>query len=254
MEEIDTVILAGGFGTRLSEKTTIIPKPMIKLGSDPIIIHIIKKYLKHGFTSFIINTGYKYNLINRYFNKKSLNKKKISEKSFKYVIKINNIVVNIKTIFTGLSTLTGTRLLKSKKFIKTDRFFLTYGDGLSDVDLNKLLNFHLRTKKIGTVTAVRPPARFGELEIKNNLVKSFKEKPQLNDGWINGGFFVFEKKFIDLITRSQNVMLERQPLETLTKTRNFIAYKHKGFWQCMDTLRDYNLLKKMNTFDAPWKK
>ena len=125
---------------------------------------------------------------------------------------------------------------------------------MSDINLQKLLKFHINNKSIGTVTSVRPPARFGELIIKSKLVKSFKEKPQLNDGWINGGFFVFEKKFINIIDEKKNVMLERQPLETLTKKKKFFAFKHTGYWQCMDTLRDYNLLKKMNTINAPWKK
>jgi len=254
MEKLDTVILAGGFGTRLNEKTRNTPKPMIFLGKEPIIIHIIKKYLRSGIQSFIICTGYKFKVINNFFNKKCFNKTKIGKNSYQYFIKLNKVKIKIKTIFTGYNTFTGTRLLKIKKFLETEKFFLTYGDGLSDIDLNKLLNFHNKNKKIGTITGVRPPARFGELLIKKNIVKNFKEKPQLNKGWINGGFFVFEKKFINIINKKRNVMLERQPLETLTKKKNLVAFKHNGFWQCMDTLRDYNLLKKMNTFDAPWKK
>lgn len=254
MENLDTVILAGGLGTRLSEKTKNVPKPMIFIGNEPIMFHIIKKYLKAGVKSFIICTGYKYNFINDYLKKKSFRKKKICKNSYEYLVKINSVHIVIKTIFTGQNTFTGTRILKIKKYIQTSRFFLTYGDGLSDVDLSKLLKFHIKYKKIGTVTSVRPTARFGELLIKKNIVKSFKEKPQLNEGWINGGFFVFERNFLKIINKKENVMLERQPLEALTKKKNLAAFKHKGFWQCMDTLRDYNLLKKMNTFDAPWKK
>ena len=253
MEKIDTVILAGGFGTRISEKTKIIPKPMINIGKDPIIIHIIKKYQKAGLKSFIIATGYKFNVINNFFKSKCLNYYKIGKNSYLFDYKIKRKIIKIKTIYTGQKTLTGTRLLMLKKYIKTKKFFLTYGDGLSDVNLNELLNFHNKYKKTATITAVRPPVRFGELIIKNDLVTSFKEKPQLNDGWINGGFFVFENTFFKIINKKINVMLERQPLESLTRKKKLIAFKHKGFWQCMDTLRDYNILKKLNKKNAPWK-
>ena len=253
MEKIDTVILAGGFGSRISEKTKIIPKPMINIGKEPIIIHIIKKYNKVGIDSFIIATGYKFNVINSFFKSKSSNFEKIGKNSFsfKYILKKKKI--NIKTIYTGQKTLTGSRILKIKKYIKTNKFFLTYGDGLSNVNLKKLLNFHNKHKKIATITGVKPPVRFGELIIKNDVVISFKEKPQLSDGWINGGFFVFENSFFKIISKKINVMLERQPLESLTRKKNLIAFKHNGFWQCMDTLRDYNILKKLNKKNAPWK-
>ena len=253
MEKIDTIILAGGFGSRISEKTKIIPKPMINIGNEPIIMHIIKKYNNAGIESFIIATGYKFNIINNFFKSKSLKYKKIDKNSFSFICKIKKGKINIKTVYTGLETLTGTRILKLKKHIKTNKFFLTYGDGLSNVNLNKLLNFHNKHKKIATVTSVRPPVRFGELTIRNNLVTSFKEKPQLTDGWINGGFFVFENNFFKIINKKVNVMLERQPLESLTKKKELIAFKHNGFWQCMDTLRDYNILTKLNKFNAPWK-
>jgi glucose-1-phosphate cytidylyltransferase len=253
VEKIDTVILAGGFGTRISEKTKIIPKPMINIGKDPIIIHIIKKYHKAGIESFIIATGYKFNVINNFFKSKCLNYDKIGKNSYLFDYKIKKKIIKIKTIYTGQKTLTGTRLLKLKKYIKTKKFFLTYGDGLSDVNLNELLNFHNNHKKTATITGVRPPVRFGELIIKNDLVTSFKEKPQLNDGWINGGFFVFDNTFFKIINKKINVMLERQPLESLTRKKKLVAFKHKGFWQCMDTLRDYNILKKLNKKNAPWK-
>ena len=254
MEKIDTVILAGGFGSRISEKTKIIPKPMINIGNEPIIMHIIKKYNNVGIESFIIATGYKFNVINNFFKSKSLQFKKIDKNSFSFVCKIKKKKINIKTIYTGQKKLTEKRILKLKKHIKTNKFFLTYGDGLSNVNLNSLLNFHNKHKKIATVTSVRPPVRFGELIIRNNLVTSFKEKPQLTDGWINGGFFVFENNFFKIINKEINVMLERQPLESLTKKKELIAFKHYGFWQCMDTLRDYHILKKLNKFNAPWKK
>ncbi len=254
MERLEALILAGGFGMRFSEKTKKVPKPMIKLGADPILMHIIKKYVRAGIKNFIIATGYKYNVIDKYFRSISIRKKKITKNSYLYLLNINRKKVEVKTIYTGLSTLTGTRILRMGNYINSDRFFLTYGDGLCDVNLYQLLDFHIKMKSIGTVTSVRPPARFGELVIKKNIVHSFKEKPQLKDGWINGGFFVFEKKFIKLINKNKNVMLERQPLETLTRMKKFSAFRHHGFWQCMDTLRDYNLLKKMNTVNAPWKK
>ncbi len=254
MEKLDTIILAGGFGSRISEKTKIIPKPMINIGKDPIIVHIIKKYHKAGIESFVIATGYKFNVINNFFKSKCISYENIGKNSYSFIYKIKNKKIRIKTIFTGQKTLTGTRILKLKKYIKTSKFFLTYGDGLSDVDLKKLLNFHNKQKKIATITAVRPPVRFGELLIKDDLVISFKEKPQLNDGWINGGFFIFEDSFFKIISKKINVMLERQPLESLTRKKNLIAFKHKGFWQCMDTIRDYNILSKLNTKNAPWKK
>ena len=254
MEKIDAIILAGGFGTRISEKTRVIPKPMIKIGHDPIILHIIKKYHRMGTENFVIATGYKYNLINDFFKKKSINYEKIDKNSYLFDLKIKNQRIKIKTIYTGQKTLTGTRILRLKKHIQSKRFFLTYGDGLSDVNLKKLLSFHYQNKKIATVTSVRPPVRFGELKIKNNSVVSFKEKPQLNDGWINGGFFIFENTFFEIIDKKNNVMLERQPLESLTRKRSLAAFKHRGFWQCMDTIRDYEILKKLNKKNAPWKK
>ena len=227
------VILCGGLGSRLAEETKLMPKPMVRIGSLPIIRHIINYYKSFGFNEFILATGYKKNILENYFK----NEKKI------------------KCIFTGNNTLTGGRLLRLKKyFSKNENFMLTYGDGLSNVDLKKLLKFHLKHKKIATLTSVKPPARFGEVFISGNRVSKFEEKSQLNQNWINGGFFVFEKKFIKLINKNKNVMLERQPLETLTRMKKFSAFRHHGFWQCMDTLRDYNLLKKMNTVNAPWKK
>ena len=175
------VILAGGFGTRLSEYTHKIPKPMVKIGKYPIIHHIINLYLKYGYNDFLIAGGYKYKFIQNYFKK----------------VKIKNI--NIKVINTGLNSLTATRLLKLRKYLSNSSFMLTYGDGLSSVNLKKLFKFHSTQKKLLTLTAVHPPARFGELKLVKNTVKSFKEKPQLNDGWINGGFFVVEPKFFQFI-------------------------------------------------------
>jgi len=217
------VILAGGKGTRISEYTKSIPKPMIKIGSKPILEHIINYYMSYGFKDFLIAGGYKYSIIKNYFKKK----KKI----------------NIKVINTGLESLTGKRLVKLEKELK-NTFMLTYGDGLSNVNLDKLLKFHKKNKKKITVTAVHPPARFGELTINNKLVKEFEEKPQLQKGWINGGFFVVEPEFLKFIG-NKNVMLERSPMTKAVKTKNLAAYKHSGFWFCMDTLRDKKVLEAM---------
>ncbi len=227
------VILAGGLGTRLSEYTKRIPKPMVKIGGTPILLHIIKYYMKFNLNDFIIAGGYKYSIIKNYFKKKKIKKAKI------------------KVINTGLNSLTGKRL-KTLEKILTETFMLTYGDGLSNINLNKLYNFHKKNKKKITVTAVHPPARFGEIEIEGNLVKTFQEKPQLQKGWINGGFFVIEPSFFKLIG-TKNEMLERGPISRATRKKTLAAYKHEGFWFCMDTVRDKlsleNMLKKKK---APW--
>mgnify|MGYP001230179389 FL=1 len=228
------VILAGGKGTRISEYTKSIPKPMIKIGSKPMIEHIINYYIKYGFRDFIIAGGYKYSVIKNFFKKKHNS-------------------VKIRVINTGISSLTGKRIMKLKNELK-NTFMLTYGDGLSNVDLNKLLKFHKKNKKKITMTAVHPPARFGELEIDNNIVKKFEEKPQLQKGWINGGFFVVEPEFLKFIG-NKNVMLERSPMKKAVKTKNLAAFKHGGFWFCMDTLRDKKVLEEMiKNKKSPWLK
>ena len=221
-----TVILCGGLGTRLSEETKKIPKPMVEIGKIPILEHIMRIYEKHGFNEFILALGYKKEKIVNHFKK---NKKR-----------------DIKFVDTGIDSLTGKRLLKLKRFLTGDEnFFLTYGDGLSNIDITKLLNYHKKNKKIATLSAVRPPARFGELTLKKNgLVAKFSEKNQINQGWINGGFFVFNRKVFDYLPKYQ-CMLEREPITNLTRNKQLIAFKHNGFWQCMDTLRDKILLNKM---------
>ena len=221
-----TVILCGGLGTRLSEETKKIPKPMVEIGKIPILEHIMRIYEKHGFNEFILALGYKKEKIVNHFKK---NKKR-----------------DIKFVDTGIDSLTGKRLLKLKRFLIDDEnFFLTYGDGLSNIDITKLLNYHKKNKKIATLSAVRPPARFGELTLKKNgLVTKFSEKNQINQGWINGGFFVFNRKVFDYLPKYQ-CMLEREPITNLTRNKQLIAFKHDGFWQCMDTLRDKILLNKM---------
>ena len=218
------VILAGGLGTRLSEYTKSIPKPMVKINGKPILIHIINHYLKYGFNDFYIALGYKGNFIKNYFKKKK----------FKYKLNL---------IDTGLKTMTGGRLKRLKKIIGDGTFLLTYGDGLSNVNLSKLIRFHNKNKKLITLTAVRPPARFGAIKIDGNNVKTFKEKSKLDEGWINGGFFVVESKFLNFI-KGDTTFLEKDPLESASRKKQLIAYKHHGFWQCMDTKRDKEILEK----------
>ena len=229
------VILCGGLGSRLSEETKLKPKPMVKIGKKPILVHIMETYKKFGFNDFILAGGYKYKFIEKYFQ--------------------NNKNFNTQVVNTGAKTLTGKRIFKLKKYLKKEKnFMLTYGDGLTNQNLSKLLNFHLNHKRIATITAVRPPVRFGELVLQKNKVKSFKEKPQAKSGWINGGFFIFKQEIFNFI-KNKNVMLEREPLNNLTKSKQLIAYQHNGFWQCMETMRDKrfleNLIKKKS---PPWTK
>jgi len=232
------IILAGGLGTRLYEYTNRVPKPMVKIAGFPILIHILKHYLKHGFKDFIIAAGYKNKIIKDYF-------KKFEKDGEPFVFKINNNKCNITIADTGQKTLTGGRLKRLKKYFKSNETFMfTYGDGLCDVNLKKLLRFHKKNKKLITVTAVRPPARFGEIKIKGNIVNSFREKPQTSEGWINGGFFVTNYKFFKYI-KNDNTILEKSPLEKACKNRNLSAYKFKGFWKCMDTLRDKQVLEEI---------
>tara|TARA_B110000037_G_scaffold165899_1_gene187634 strand:- start:399 stop:1100 length:702 start_codon:yes stop_codon:yes gene_type:complete len=219
------VILAGGYGSRLSEYTKTIPKPMVKVLGKPIIHRIIDHYIAYGHYEFYIALGYKGLELKKYFIKKR----------FPIKIKIN-------LIDTGKNTMTGGRLRRLGKFLD-ETFLMTYGDGLSNVNLNKLINFHKKNKKTFTLTAVRPPARFGVIKINGNYVNYFKEKNTLDEGWINGGFFVIEPHFLKYLKNDQT-FLEREPFEKLTKNRKLIAYKHNGFWQCMDTLRDKEILEK----------
>ena len=223
-----TVILAGGFGSRLSEYTEMIPKPMVEICGEPIILRILKHYSKFGYKKFIIATGYKSEVIKDYFQN---NRKNLSD-------------IEVKTIFTGKNSLTGTRVKKLSNYLKDENFFLTYGDGLSTINIKKLLNFHKKNKKSVTITAVHPPARFGELILNKAEVTNFEEKPQLQKGWINGGFFVLNKGFLNLITK-KNEMLERGPIKKAVKLSQVCAYKYEGFWHCIDTKRDKDLLEEL---------
>jgi glucose-1-phosphate cytidylyltransferase len=232
------IILAGGLGTRLSELTKTIPKPMVKVAGHPIIIHIISHYLKYGLNKFYIAAGYKGYIIKKYFK----NYRKNGE-FFRH--KIFNKACNIAIVDTGLNTLTGGRLKRLEKYIdKNENFLFTYGDGISSVNIKELIKFHNKKKKVITVTAVRPPARFGELVIKKNVVTSFKEKPQTNKGWINGGFFVANKSFLKFINGDKEI-LEKKPLEKASKFKQLNAFKHYGFWKCMDTIRDKQIIEQI---------
>tara|TARA_S200000501_G_scaffold378843_1_gene444144 strand:+ start:4697 stop:5401 length:705 start_codon:yes stop_codon:yes gene_type:complete len=219
------VILAGGLGTRLSEYTHSIPKPMIDINGKPMIYYIMKHYAKSGFKNFYVAIGYKGNVIRKFFKKKSYG-------------------WNINLIDTGKNTMTGGRLKRLKKYLGKGTFMMTYGDGISNVNLKKLLNFHKKNKKLVTVTAVRPPARFGVLKFNGNLVNYFKEKSKVDEGWINGGFFVMETDFLKFI-KNDKIYLERYPLEKTSKEKQLIAFKHQGFWQCVDTKRDLDKIRKI---------
>jgi glucose-1-phosphate cytidylyltransferase len=239
------VILAGGKGSRLSELTKEVPKPMVKIGPKPILIHIMTQYLKYGYKDFYILTGYKKKIIFNYFK----NFKKVNKK-FRYRIKKIDCYVTL--IDSGKNTMTGGRLKKINPFLKKgEEFLFTYGDGVGNINIKKLVNFHKKNNKLITVTSVRPPARFGEIIIKNDLAVSFKEKPQTDEGWINGGFFVARKEFLNLI-KSDKTILEKNPLEIATKKKQLSVYKHYGFWKCMDTIRDKviltNIYKKNNFY------
>ena len=252
------IILAGGLGTRLGSLTDSTPKPMVMIDNKPIIWHIMSIYSKFGINDFVIALGYKGDVIKDYFlnYKEKLSDFKINTKSGK-VNFFNETEEdwNINLVDTGLDTMTGGRIKRLKDFIDEENFLLTYGDGLSNVNILDLINFHNSHGKMATVTAVRPYARFGEIIIESKSVKSFKEKPQTDRGWINGGFFVLNKKFFDFIDNDASV-LEADPLEKITSMNEFMAYKHEGFWQCMDTPRDKDFLESVSkgNKEYPWLK
>ena len=253
-----TIILAGGFGTRLSEETIIKPKPMVEIGGMPILWHIMKTYSSNNYNDFIVALGYKGSFIKNYFINYMLHKSDISinlkSGNINYQRKIAEDW-NIDLIETGDNSMTGGRLFRLKnKFKKGDTFMLTYGDGVCSVDINELVKFHKSHGKIATMTAVRPNARFGSISMNNQgLVSEFKEKPQVGEGWINGGFFVFEPGVFDFIS-DDSTLLEREPLEQISEKGELMVFQHPGYWQCMDTLRDKATLEDMWVNDkAPWK-
>ena len=249
------LILAGGLGTRMSEYTHSTPKPMVMLGDKPLIWHIMQQYSYYGYNDFLVALGYKGEEFKKYFlNYHIINSDFTIETNTGVINKLNKNKENWKITFvdTGINTLTGGRIRKLKKYLN-EPFFCTYGDGLSNININKLLKFHKTHKKIATLTAVRPPAKFGELNfnIKNKVTK-FQEKPHLNQGWINGGFFVFEKGIFDFL-KGKDKMLEREPFNKLIKHNELIAFPHKGFWKACDSKRDLDYLKnKIENNNCEW--
>jgi glucose-1-phosphate cytidylyltransferase len=250
------VILAGGEGTRLQEETLLKPKPMVEIGGQPILWHIMKIYASYGFNEFVIALGYKGEIIKNYFlnyyylrNDISINLKNGSV----WVHEQDTDDWTVRLVDTGLRTATGGRLRRLKEILKGERFMMTYGDGVSNINLCDLLKFHQNHGKLVTVTAVRPPARFGGMDINGPLVERFAEKPQTGDGWINGGFFIIEPEALNYIPDDASSW-EGNPMEALVKQGQLAAYEHYNFWQCMDTLRDMRLLDTMwAEGNAPWK-
>lgn len=250
-----TILLAGGLGTRLSEYTNLVPKPMVPIGGKPILWHIMEAYARFGHKDFYIALGYKAEVIKEYFlNYRALNSDFTVDLASGAVHphQLDSVDWKVTLVNTGDSTMTGGRVKRMQPFIGDERFLLSYGDGVANVDIDDLLCFHKAHGKMVTVTAVRPAARFGELELDQERVSSFQEKPQLHDGWINGGFFVVEPEFFELIPDDQS-MLEREPLTSAVAMGELMAYRHEGFWHCMDSKRDHDLLEAMwSQGKAPW--
>jgi len=250
------VILAGGFGTRLSEYTESIPKPMVTIGGRPILWHILKTYANYGYTNFYLALGYKAEMIKEYFlHYRSLNS------DFTIDLGNGNIEPHqtddtnwkVTLVHTGLESMTGGRVKRMQPFIGNEPCMLTYGDGLADIDIGALVKYHKSHGKMVTISAVHPSARFGELVLNGDMVSSFQEKPQTGQGWINGGFFVIEPEFFDLI-EGDSMILEKEPLERVAEMGELMAYRHDGYWQCMDTKRDRDHLEELwQSGNAPWK-
>ena len=251
------VILAGGYGTRIRDVSEDIPKPMIKIGPYPIIWHIMYLFSKYGIKDFIICLGYKGNIIKDFFlNYKSYSSDfTIDLKTGESIFYSNNKKLDWKITFvdTGLNTMTGGRIARIKKYLDDEDFMITYGDGLSDVNIDNLINFHKSHNKILTVTGVRPPGRFGEMVSDNNIVTEFNETPQTSGGRINGGFFVSNLKLFDYLSMDENLVFEQDPLRKLVSDKELIMFKHDGFWQPMDTSREYVLLNNLyKENNIPW--
>ena len=241
------IILAGGFGTRLSEYTESIPKPMVPIGGRPILWHIMQRYAYYGHKDFYIALGYKAEVIKDYFLSFSAINSDFSLDLTTSEIETHNTNGpdwKVTLVDTGQDSMTGGRVKRMQSYIGNEPFMLTYGDGVTDLNINNLIDFHQNHGKMVTVTAVRPVARFGELEIDGDCVKSFQEKPQVNKGWINGGYFVCEPGFFDLI-KDDSTILERDPMENVAQQNQLFAFKHEGFWQCMDAKRDKDLLEEL---------
>ena len=250
------VILAGGLGTRISEETSTKPKPMIEIGGMPLLWHIMKMYSTYDINDFIICCGYKGYMIKEYFANYSLHNSDITLDLKENKIEIHHKSVEpwkITLIDTGLDTMTGGRLKKVQSYLDDESFCFTYGDGVSDLNIGDLIKFHKNQKTLATVTGVNPPGRFGAMSVLNNKVIKFQEKPDGDNSWINGGFFVLEPKVLDYIAED-NTIWEREPLEKLSNEKQLSVYLHSGFWQPVDTLRDKNRLEELwNSNEPPWK-
>jgi len=252
------VILAGGLGTRISEESHLRPKPMIEIGGRPILWHIMKMYLKNGLNEFIICAGYKQHVIKEFFADYFLH---CSDITFDFSdggkMKIHNNVSEpwkVTVVDTGVETMTGGRIKRIKKYVGDETFLLTYGDGVADLNIKELIKFHKNCGKYATLTAVRPDGRFGMLDLDGDIIASFREKNIEDVGWVNGGFMVLEPKVFDYIDGGDEAVFEKEPLQKLTADRQLAAYKHHGFWQCMDTMRDKEKLEELwKTGKAPWK-
>jgi glucose-1-phosphate cytidylyltransferase len=249
------ILLAGGFGTRLSEYTNVIPKPMVSVGGKPILWHIMQNYAHYGHKDFYVALGYKAEIIKEYFlNYRAINADFTVDLSTGNINhhQLDKVDWNVTLINTGNDSMTGGRVKRMQKYIGDGTCMLTYGDGVADINLDDLVSFHKSHGKMVTVSAVRPAARFGDLELDGSKVKSFEEKPQMHEGWINGGFFIFEPEFFDYID-SDDTILEREPLEKVARMGEMMAYRHDGFWHCMDTKRDHDLLEGLwSKGAAPW--
>jgi glucose-1-phosphate cytidylyltransferase len=250
------VILAGGFGTRLSEETDIKPKPMVEIGGKPILWHIMKIYSAYGFNNFIICLGYKGYVIKEYFANYFLHMSDVTIDLKSNQMEIHNVKTEpwrVTLIDTGLNTMTGGRIKRIQPYIGNETFMLTYGDGVGNINIRELLEFHKKHGKYATLTAVQPSGRFGALDLNGNEIKAFKEKPKGDGAWINGGFFVLEPQIFDYIEGDETIW-ERDPLENLAKDGQLMAYKHTGFWKPMDTLRDKRELEALwQSGNPPWK-
>ncbi|MDC0188462.1 glucose-1-phosphate cytidylyltransferase [bacterium] len=250
------IILAGGYGTRLSEFTETMPKPMVRIGGKPIIWHIMKTYAHFGHNNFYVALGYKAEVIKEFFlNYRTMNSDfsvdlGTGEVSYN---QLDDIDWKVTLVDTGEDSMTGGRVKRMKPYINNETCLLTYGDGVSNIDLNQQIAFHKSHGKMVTVTAVHPSARFGELEIQGEQVTSFQEKPQTGQGWINGGYFIIEPEFFDLIKEDRTI-LERDPLQRVAQMGELMAFRHNGFWQCLDTKRDHDYLEKLwHAGKTPWK-
>lgn len=262
-EKEPVVILCGGMGSRLKEETDFKPKPLVEIGGKPILWHIMKTYEHYGYTDFILCLGYKGNMIKDYF----LNS---WERENDFILKPGREKLffedfngwedgdwNITFANTGLDNETGSRIKQIEKYVSSDNFLLTYGDGLSDLNISNLRRFHTKHKKIGTVTAVKPVSNFGLLTIsppRGSMIKSFQKQEVVHDRWVDGGFFVFKKEFFDYLQKDKNCVLESKPLQSLADNNQFMAYKHSGFWQCMDTQKHVQQLNDLWLTTKPWKK